>query len=240
MKNFKFGNTLSETLITLMIIGIVFTIATGTMVADYKKNETVVRLKKDYSTFAQAFQRAEMLNGSSDSWTIDNDVSADSSYNFFKEYLKPVLAVMKDCHASDDAECDFEFKELNGSPKSLSSLWARFFLNDGTFVALQTKGSDNEKVVYFYIDSNGKKRLNVVARDIFLFEYWIQNDKHPEYEGQFLPYGHEYSRDVLISESNDNNCNRQKNGNYCAAVIQKDSWQIKEGYPWAQARYVVQ
>ena len=50
-RNLKRGNTLSEMLIAITIIGIVFVIATGTMVADYHKNQTVVRLKKAYSVF---------------------------------------------------------------------------------------------------------------------------------------------------------------------------------------------
>ncbi len=239
-KNFKRGNTLSETLITLVILGIVFVLTAGTIVADYKKNETVVRLKKMYSTMTQAFKTSEGLNGNVHSWEVNDGIVENASYNFYKEYLSTVLSIAKDCKNSTEDTCDFEFKELNGTPRSLSSLWARFFLNDGAFVAIQTSSNDDYKVVYFYIDTNGKKRLNVVARDIFLFEYWIQNNKHPDWEGQFFPYGHEYSREQLITEENDNNCNRLKNGNYCSSLIIKDNWQIIKGYPWAQARYVVQ
>ena len=82
--------------------------------------------------------------------------------------------------------------------------------------------------------------MNVVARDIFVFEYWLKNDAHPEYVGKMLPYGHEFTRDELISEGNENNCHSSLLGNYCGALIIKDNWQIIKGYPWAQARYVVQ
>ena len=105
---------------------------------------------------------------------------------------------------------------------------------------MQSQNNENFKVLYFYIDTNGKKRLNVVARDIFMFEYWIQNDTHPEYVGQFLPYGHEYMKSELMSSSNPNNCSVGQNGNYCGALIMKDGWKIIKGYPWAQARYVIQ
>ena len=112
---------------------------------------------------------------------------------------------------------------------------------NGSFVAMQTIGDRNYKVVYFYVDTNGKKRLNVVGRDIFLFEYWVQNDKNPEYEGTLRPLGFEYTRDQIIAKSaNENNCTSTGNGSYCAALIMKDNWQIIRGYPWAQARYVVQ
>ena len=105
---------------------------------------------------------------------------------------------------------------------------------------MQTIANADYKVVYFYFDTNGKKRLNVVARDIFLFEYWVQNNEHPEYVGKLLPFGHEYSREELITGDNPNNCNKRANGNYCGALIMKDDWQIIKGYPWAQARYKVE
>ena len=236
----KKGATLAETLITLAILGIVFVLSAGTMIADYKKNETVVRLKKIYSVLSQAFLQSEVLNGTSRDWNIQDGSLEYASNQFYNNYLSTVLAVNKDCKTDTTGECNYEFKELNGKQKSLSPLWTRFFLNDGTFIAIQTSSDANNKVVYFYVDNNGKKRLNVVARDIFLFEYWIQNNLHPEYEGKLLPLGHEFSRNELISDSDDNNCNSSKNGNYCGALIMKDSWQIINGYPWAQARYVVQ
>lgn len=240
IKGYKWGNTLSETLIALVIVGIVFTISMGTIVADYNKDQTVVRLKKMYSTFSNGFNSSVVRNGFSKDWELEPNLSERGSYSFFEKYLKPFLVISRDCKNSVEGVCNYTFKELDGTEKSLNTTWTRFFLNDGSFIALQTYSNDKYKVVYFYIDTNGKKRLNVVARDIFIFEYWIQNDDHPEYEGVFLPYGHEYSREQLISESNDNNCNRMKNGNYCGALIIKDNWQIIKGYPWAQARYVVQ
>lgn len=237
---YKKGNTLSETLIALVIVGVVFTISMGTIVADYNKDQTVVRMKKLYSTFANAINASTTRNGTPDSWEVEQNLSERGSYQFFEQYLKPFLVLSRDCKNSVEGQCNFVFKELDGTEKSLNSTWTRFFLNDGAFVAVQTYANDKYKVLYLYIDTNGKKRLNVVARDIFIFEYWIQNDDHPEYVGKLLPYGHEYSRSELISDSNQNNCNRTKNGNYCSALIMKDQWRIITGYPWAQARYVVQ
>ena len=243
--NFKYnsynkGNTLAEMLITLVVIGVVFTISMGIFVADHNKNQTVVRLEKSFSTFSRAFIQSAAQNGSPETWVVSNQLSEKSSYQFFERYLKPFLILSKDCKNSTEGSCDFVFKELNGTEKSLNSTWARFYLNDGTFVGLQARGGDKYRVVYLYVDTNGKKRLNVVARDIFMLEYWLQNDDYPEYVGKLYPYGHEYSKFQLTSTDNENNCNPTKNGNYCAALIIKDNWQIVEGYPWAQARYVVQ
>jgi len=236
----KLGNTLSETLIALVIVGVVFTIAMGTIVADHNKNQTVVRMKKAYSVMSQAFDSAVAREGSYSNWDIEEGLGEHSSYSFFQQYLMQSLVLSRDCRNSTEGQCAYTFKELDGTEKELNSTWARFFLNDGMFVALQTNGNENYKVIYFYIDTNGKKRLNVVARDIFLFEYWIRNIDHPEYVGKFLPFGHQYSREELISAKYSDSCNKARNGNYCSSLIIKDNWQIIPGYPWAQARYVVQ
>lgn len=237
---YKHGNTLSETLIVMVILGVVFTVGMGTIVADHNKNQTVVRTQRMFSIMSQAFYSAISREGSYVNWEFPEQLSERGSYDFFSRYLKNSLSLLRDCKNSTEGQCSFSFKELDGTEKALNSTWTRFFLNDGTFIAMQANANEGYKVVYFYIDTNGKKRLNVVARDIFLFEYWLQNVQHPEYEGKFLPFGHEYSREELISSSNDNNCNRSKNGNYCSALMVKDNWQIINGYPWAQARYVVQ
>lgn len=236
----KSGNTLSETLIAMVVIGIVFTLSIGIFIADYNKNQTVVRLKKVYSVLSQAFISSIALNGDVTSWYFPDNVSEQGSYLFFEDYLKKHLVISRDCKNSTQGACAYTFKDLQATEKELSSTWTRFYLNDGTFIALQCNGNDKYKVIYFYADTNGKKRLNVVARDIFLFEYWLQNDENPDYVGKLLPFGHQYSRDELISNSKSDNCNKEKNGNYCSALIMKDNWQILKGYPWAQARYVVQ
>lgn len=239
-RQYKRANTLSETLIALVIVGVVFTIAMGTIIADHNKNQTVVRMKKAHSVMSQAFNSAIAREGSYTHWNFPDGLSDRGSNGFFEEYIKPSLILSRDCKNTTEDQCNYTFKELDGTEKALNSTWTRFFLNDGMFVALQTIGNEDYKVIYFYVDTNGKKRLNVVARDIFMFEYWLANKDHPEYIGRFLPFGHEYSRDELISTSNPNNCNNTKNGNYCSALIIKDEWQIIPGYPWAQARYVVQ
>ncbi|MBQ9245566.1 hypothetical protein IJ182_04790 [bacterium] len=236
----RFANTLAETLIVLTIIGIVFTLSLGTFFADYNKNQTVVRLKKMYSVLTQAFNRSIVENGNPAYWDIPDNINERNNYQFFEEYLKPYLILAQDCKTTTEGECNYIFKELDGTEKSLPPSWTRFFLNDGAFIAMQAVSNKNYKVIYFYVDTNGKKRLNVVARDIFLFEYWLQNDKHPEYVGKVYPLGHEYDRDELISDFDRNCCHSFMSGNYCGALIMNDNWQIIKGYPWAQARYVVQ
>ncbi len=238
-KDYKRGNTLSETLIALAIVGVVFTVALGTMIADFNKNQVSVKLKIVYSTLSQAFNAAVAKNGAPVNWNIPDEFNERVSNDVFETYLKPQLIILKDCKNSVSDQCDYIFKDLSGTEISLNSTWTRFYLNNGMFVAMQAITNPTQKVLYFYVDTNGKKRLNVVGRDIFLFEYWLQNDDKPSDAGQLFTYGHEYSREELISTGNENNCNSSKNGNYCSSLIMHDNWEIKLGYPWAQARYAV-
>ncbi len=237
--NIKIGAALMETMLVLSIIGIVFILCIGVFFADLKKNQTAVKIKSVYSLLTQAFNASIAKNGSPYDWDVSDNFSETVSNDVFESYLKPQLIILKDCKNSTSEKCDFSFKELNGDEKSLNSTWTRFYLNNGMFIAMQAMVNPMYKVLYFYVDTNGKKHLNVVARDIFMFEYWIQNDENPSYVGRFFPYGHEYSRKELISDNNENNCNSTKNGNYCSSLIFQDDWKIKLEYPWAKARYGV-
>ena len=228
----KKGFTLAETLLALTIIGVVAALVMGNLIAHTIKQQTVAKLQKTSTILGQALKKTEAFNGFHNYWDFPAGVSEQSTNTFFDDYLKSYLVLMEDCKTSQEKECEFQFKELNGTKKTLDANWRRFYLNDGMFVAMQTNGSDDYKVIYFYVDINGKSLFNTVARDIFMFEYWAQNKEHPEYEGKLLPYGHQYTKEQLMTASNEDNCNKSKTGNYCAAVIIKDDWKISNNYPW--------
>ena len=80
------GNTLSELLISIVLVGVVFTIAIGTMVADHHKDQTTVRMKKAYSVLSQAFDSAIVREGAPVHWSIEDGLGEHASYSFF-DYL---------------------------------------------------------------------------------------------------------------------------------------------------------
>ena len=112
-KKYK-GTSLSETLIVITILGIVFTLSMGIIVADYNKNQTVVTLKKRFSVLEQAFISSTTVNSSVENWDFPIGVSEQGSYQFFEKYLKPHLILAQDCKTSTLDTCGFNFKELNG------------------------------------------------------------------------------------------------------------------------------
>ena len=67
--NFSNGFTLAEVLITLGIIGVVASLTMPALLANYKKQETVTRLKKAYSIVEQAIKLSEVYNESSEFWS---------------------------------------------------------------------------------------------------------------------------------------------------------------------------
>lgn len=236
----KKGTAISETIFVLVLICVIVLISFGIVAANYNKNQTIVRLRNVYMTLSYAFSTSVIQNGKSTSWDIEPDLSERGSYTFFQKYLKGYLPVARDCKNSTEEVCGFDFKELNGTDKSLNSNWTRFFLEDGSFIALQSNSGEKYKLVYIYVDINGKKHVNVVGRDIFIFVYWIKNEDNPELENHLLPFGNEYTMNELVQNTNENNCNPTKNGNYCSALIIKNEWQIPRKYPWVQARYGIE
>ena len=117
----KRGNTLSETLIALVIVGVVFTISMGTIVADHNKNQVVIRLKKNYSVFAQAFERSMATNGMIYNWDFPDRLSEKGTYFFFEKYIKPYLVLSRDCKNTTEGGCAYTFKELDSTEKSSPS-----------------------------------------------------------------------------------------------------------------------
>ena len=60
MKQFKRGFTLAEVLITITIIGVVAALTIPTLITNYQKQETIVKLKKIYAVMNQALKLSEI------------------------------------------------------------------------------------------------------------------------------------------------------------------------------------
>ena len=146
IKAHKKGFTLAETLLALTIIGIVAALVMGNLMAHTIKQQTIAKLQKTTTILGQVLKKTEAFNGFHNYWDFPLGVSEQATNTFFDDYLKSYLALMKDCKISNEKECEFEFKELNGTKKTLDSKWRRFYLNDGMFVAMQTNGTDDYNI----------------------------------------------------------------------------------------------
>ncbi len=237
------GFTLAETLITLVVIGVVAALTVPTLIVKHQKEETVTRLKKAYSAITQTTAKAVADNGPIESWDIEDEKTKE----FVEKYLAPYLSIGKDCGYESTGDCLFEWAYLN-SPKThtaFDNTYYRLILADGTSLLMKAKTQtvrvDSTTTlprdrVAVYIDINGQKGPNVHGKDIFYFVYWIKNDfsirGYTNLSGTFLPNSGTKASTGKTREDYTSNCNKNGTGTYCTALIMYDNWQIKDDYPW--------
>lgn len=188
MTNIKSGFTLAEVLITLGIIGVVAAMTIPTLINNSQDRETVSKLKKDYTTLAQAFKLSINDNGSVDTWGLSSNWASQDAINIYNK-LSPYLKIIKSCGNSTGCFAT-NYKLLNGSNISQQSFdsdtgLAKFVLSDGSAVAMGSygdctdyNGTSNmlkDLCGEMYIDINGAKSPNIVGRDTFYF--YINKDR---------------------------------------------------------------
>ncbi len=223
--NCEKGFTLAEVLITLAIIGTVAALTIPAVVRNYQKQQTIVKLKKAYSTLTQAYNNSQAENGMYQTWDKAINIGAEE---YFNKYWKPYFKVAKVCTTYQN--CGYEhstpYLYLNGERLALYAVQptsrTTFYNQDGvlyTFfvytgdVVVETAANNN-----IFVDINGSKKPNMVGRDLF---YFVRTDKG------IYPYGYNESASAIKTK-----CSKDNLGNCCAAKIARDGWEIKDDYPW--------
>ena len=171
LKGFK-GFTLAEVLITLVIIGVIAAMTIPTLINKTNNQEYVSRLKKAYSTMAQATNRiiAEEGNPRADigGWAT----SDENVYNLYKKYLNNT----KECGEGGSGCFAGTYKRLNGTSGSYEGQYA-LVLSDGTEIRFGGPSSDCSSssdgswnyCLKMLVDINGAKKPNFVGKDAFIF-----------------------------------------------------------------------
>ena len=221
----KVAFTLAETLITLGIIGVVAAITLSLIVTNYKKLEMVTRLKKEYSVLSQAFIMSVNENGPYSDWDKSN------GKKYFDTYWRKYLKSVSDCK---DYGCGYEvlrfdyvWRYLDGTPTTPSVYQgeahrktAKF--EDGTFL-LFLLGKEitelPEPANELYVDINGYKKPNTYGKDVFVFEL---TDKG------VIPLGIDKTDTEIKADCKKNSFG----GQYCAALLYKNNWEVPKNYPF--------
>lgn len=221
--------TLAEVLITLGIIGVIAALTIPTLVKNYQKQQTAVKLEKMYSIISQAHKNAEVALGSSTNWGDPADSTGASFKAWWDEYFIPYsnLSIIKTCTGATSAQCySNKTKYLNGNAHYLDTTSYYLVLKDGTSLRLWSVSGGSG---YIEVDINGLSSPNVLGKDIFNIQILYKKSK-------IVMYGQGISRNTILLSSNNNSCNKDPEthyaGTYCGAVIQQDGWQIKDDYPW--------
>jgi prepilin-type N-terminal cleavage/methylation domain-containing protein len=213
--------TLAEVLITLGIIGIVAALTMPALIANYKKHEVVVRLKKFNSAMSQAVLQSQVDHGEISQWTFpsstkndDGTVNSKPAKDFFLEYLAPYVKYVQ-----------FSEIKFTDEKKDIHDTDAVLFA-DGSYVILKIGAC----IDYIY-DINGLKAPNLFGQDMFLFTLCPsgRTECGKDRKGGFcIPYFDTYAtREALL-----NVCKTASGATKCNVLIQYDGWEIKDDYPW--------
>lgn len=216
------GFTLSETLITLGIIGVIAAITIPALITKHTKMQTAVKLKQTYSIMAQALKMAE-----NDLGIIEN--SSLSSETFVDQYLKPYCKIIEE-FSPEEFPSDFHIYCRYGTVcdgYGQFKLAQKLILSNGVLISPYPLYDG----VTIIVDINGLKRPNKYSKDVFAFSYDYKNGLKPYGLGRIngIPEEEHISRDYLL-KGEYRSC--RNDGLYCAAVIMLDGWEISDDYPW--------
>lgn len=224
-KSRKNAFTLTEVLITLGIIGVVAAIIISSLIVNHQKRSTVTKLKAFYSMFSQVVRQSVVDNGDASTW--DKDMETD---DFTAKYILPYIegvAVLTSGYS------------MNALSNSYYIYWYRttytpakhYELKNGISFTIQKRIGSKPISFMIVVDINGKSKPNILGKDGFVF--YIDTAKNG-----ILPVGFNNKRNILKTDPN-SGCSKKNDwmnihygGEYCAALIMNDGWQILEDYPW--------
>lgn len=231
----KSAFTLAETLIVLVIVGVIASITVPTVLTTQQKEETLAKLKKAYSTLQQTKIKAISENGQPTTWYMANGNTWENARDFSETYIVPYLSVIYKCPLnSNEPRCRYTMYGLNKNQYNPGTNNYKFYLADGTLLFVFAQSDNNNKGVTILMDINGSKKPNRIGRDIYKVEYWIATNKATRQAqlNNITPAYFSYERSTILSNSNNDYCNKSKIGLACLAVIMKDSWTFADDYPW--------
>lgn len=209
----KKGFTLAETLMTLMILGVVASMTIPSLKRSSDRKELEAGFKKGYSAIAQGIMRME----------ADGQPIAPKYYGFnqfFPVYSKYFNVVkMYGAYTTEvnlASKIAKEYRTPNNKTVGTSLLDdGQFITTDGMMFLFE---NCNVGTLYISFDTNGiERKPNVWGQDLFTFQL-MKN-------GDILPMGAEgtdYTGDTYCSETSGNSIN----GVACAykALTDKDYW----------------
>ena len=166
--------TLAEVLITLGIIGVVAALTMPALIENHRKQVTISKLNKVYSTISNAYTLAKEANGEVNAWNLENYEYSQSDEEDFLYYLLPYLNVQKFCGKKEKG-CfpDVAYGSIGSQGYSViinsSDKYSKAILADGTLISSLTFNQNNSSAA-IRVDVNGFAGPNVMGIDLFSFE----------------------------------------------------------------------
>ncbi len=224
----RFGFTLAEVLITLGIVGVVAASTLPVLIGNYKKAQTISKLKVAYTLINDAFKLAVVDYGDMKNWDyVENFSDADSRKAFIDKYLIPYVK-----GAEPSSESAYNAVGL-GYPSSTSKYFPH--QPNGSIVGMSSQnyypigllngifyyaGPDGYGNLVFHADLNGVNKPNLYGYD--LFQFILVPDINTI---KMHTYQYRYITDNAYTYCKDSNAFG------CGLVIEKNSWDIPNDYP---------
>ncbi len=219
---------MAEVLITLGIIGVVAAMTLPNLVAKYRGQAVVTKLKKMYSVMSQVMLMSVPDGDYNNIPIIDGGINGVN--NFFNEYLKPQLKILRVCHI-DSKECWAETRDKSNKKVSVGSGTLPFITTDGYAFTIDTWNaqdyetvskryginfSGNSPMLVIYADANGFQKPNVLGKDVFVYVFS---------ERGLLPAGRDKTDTEIESEC-------KSTGYFCFEKYIRNNWEIPAEDVW--------
>jgi len=221
------ASTLSEVLLTLIIMGVVLTLTISSLILKTTEERNIISVKKAYSTLKAIERKAIQEHGELQDWYW-RDENSNKTAAFFTRYLKDYFDIIKDCGDASDNGCFAdEYRYLNNELYNANfnnPPYYKIITSDGIAYAFY-KWSDSPPNCLFaiYVDINGKEGPNKWGRDLFRFNVFPTSKLGIKPHGTYKMNGNE----LVESTSVKANCSSDGQGSYCAAFALIDG---KLGY----------
>ncbi len=211
--------TLAEVLITLGIIGVVAAMTMPSLVVNYQKKQTAVRLERFYSIMSQAILRWQQDEGL---MPEDMQLPAEAVNNGQKtrEWFNSTIGKYMTTVS----------QQANGQNFSVA-------FNDGSGFDSYIGGNKNQFFIFYCVDYKycykGSGEGNFNGKTGFLFEI---------NKGRLVtsaPHFDTKTREEILEackygNSDDSSVSSKGRRHACTRLIQIDGWEIKDDYPWNQ------
>ncbi len=221
----KAAFTLAEVLITLGIIGIVAAMTMPMLIANYRKKEIPIRLKKFSATIQNAFNMATVDYGPTSNWNFPVETgNADQNDEFLNTYLFPYLKGIRACNKNECTKI--------GDNMGHSGPVAAYIFTDGSCFTFVTGGSSaSHSSMHLYYDYNCLGKPNKRDQDQFAFIMSANTGKEITFKAGGIKTINLTKREDLLEACKNHEIDGHSPGT-CSALIEFDGWEIKDDYPW--------
>lgn len=237
----KSGFTLGEMLITIGVVGIIAALTIPTLISNYQKHTTLLKLKKIFSEFNGIFEEAKVMYGPMSKWGIIHGQDTTEMDTVYYKIIAPKLNVEKYCgyNNNNPTDCWAEGCNIDGTNcRDIPNFYSNAAsLEDGTDVAFLNLSDEDyhHYVIHIYVDLNGKKRPNRLGRDRFIFEISDSTLFKLDAMGSNPQYpSNDPDRDACWNSSADigSALAFAGSGQTCSFTIIHDGWKIADDYPF--------